>query len=116
MLTCVEDLVLPADHREALAEVRRRMQQRFGPRLRELRLFGSWARSEATLDSDIDVAVVVDDLDHAEWSAAIDDIAGVELSHDVVLGPFVVSTEHFADLQRRGRSLADAILGEGVAL
>jgi predicted nucleotidyltransferase len=44
-----------------------------------VRLFGSWARGTATADSDLDVAVVVDDLDDDERRAAIDDATEVEL-------------------------------------
>lgn len=107
---------MPSGHRRALDDFARRLRGRFGTRLRHVRLFGSWARGTASADSDLDVAVVIDDLDRVEWHAAIDDAADVELAHDVVLGPYVVSTSHFDELTRRGRELANAIARDGVAL
>jgi predicted nucleotidyltransferase len=81
-----------------------------------VRLFGSWAAGRATIHSDLDIAVVVDDLDRDERAAAIDDAADVEVAHGAVLGPYVVSTRHFEALAARGRALADAITYEGIAL
>jgi predicted nucleotidyltransferase len=108
--------VLPPLVRAALEHAARRVRGRFGDRVREIRLFGSWARNEATADSDIDVVVVVDGLTLDEWHDAIDDIAAVELEHDVVIGPLVLSTKHFDELHRRGRTIARAIATEGVPL
>jgi predicted nucleotidyltransferase len=107
---------MPTAHREAILDLASRLRARFGPRVRELRLFGSWARGEASSDSDLDVAVVVAELSHDEWRAAISDAADVELAHDVVIGPYVVSTAHFDALVRRGRNLGRAILSEGITL
>jgi predicted nucleotidyltransferase len=44
-----------------LAELKAGLQEIYGPRLRDVILFGSYARGEAEPDSDIDVAVVLDD-------------------------------------------------------
>jgi len=46
-----------------LAELKRGLQEIYGDRLRAVVLFGSQARGEATADSDVDVAVVLDDYD-----------------------------------------------------
>src|SRR5438445_516464 len=57
--------------RDILAAYAARLAARFGPRLRMVRLFGSFARGEATEDSDVDVAVIVEGLARegpAEWS------------------------------------------------
>lgn len=107
---------MPIDHRRALQAFAARVRDLFGTRVRHLRLFGSWARGTAGMDSDIDVAVVVDDLTRDQWRTVIDAATDVELVHDVVLGPYVVSSAHFAELTRRGRALATAIVDQGVAL
>lgn len=89
---------MPTSHREAIIDLAGRLRARFGQRLRDIRLFGSWARGHGSSDSDLDVAVVVGKLSHDEWRAAICDAADVELAHDVVIGPYVVSTDHFDTL------------------
>jgi len=37
------------------------LRERFGNRIADIRLFGSWARGEADADSDVDVLVVFED-------------------------------------------------------
>ena len=49
-----------ADLDRALEELRDGLTSLYGPRLRRLILFGSQVRGDATEDSDIDVAVVLD--------------------------------------------------------
>ena len=44
-----------------LQQLKQRLQQLYGERLKGLYLFGSHARGEANADSDIDVAVILDD-------------------------------------------------------
>ncbi|MFP4248886.1 MAG: nucleotidyltransferase domain-containing protein, partial [Armatimonadota bacterium] len=46
---------------EALRELKRELEALYGDRLRGVYLFGSHARGEAGPDSDVDVAVVLDD-------------------------------------------------------
>lgn len=48
---------------EALQELRRELEELYGDRLKGLCLFGSHARGDAEPDSDVDVAVVLDDYD-----------------------------------------------------
>jgi hypothetical protein len=56
------ELALTNTERQALSELREKVHERFGARLRELLLFGSRARGEGDADSDLDVAIVVDGL------------------------------------------------------
>jgi predicted nucleotidyltransferase len=106
--------VLPADLRAAIATYAKRLSSRFGNRLRFVRLFGSWARSEAGEDSDVDVAVVVDGLTCDEWRDAVSDAVDVELETGATLSPFVVASDHFDLLVRRERRIARDILEEGM--
>src|SRR6266545_7499771 len=107
---------LPSSLRSALDKYAGQLEKRFGPRLRHVRLFGSWARGEAGPDSDVDVAVVVDDLSRAEWALAIDDAGDVEDATGVLLAPYVLSGSRFDFLLARERRIARDILAEAVPL
>jgi predicted nucleotidyltransferase len=98
---------------EALAAYRERLEVRFGARLRFARVFGSWARGDAGPSSDIDVAVVVEELSRDEWRQAISDAVDVELERDIAFSPFVVSGERFDQLVARERQVARDVLDEG---
>lgn len=107
-------VALPNDLRSALSVYAGRLSSRFHERLRFVRLFGSWARSEAAEDSDVDVAAVVEGLTRDDWRDAVSDAVEVELETGVPLSPFVVSGSHFDLLVRRERLIARDILGQGI--
>lgn len=71
-----------------LRELRAGLVQLYGPRLKGLVLFGSHARGQATDDSDIDVAVILDDFDYAsrEINRSSNLIGEVCLRHDCLIG------------------------------
>ena len=48
---------------ELLEELKARLERLYGPRLRGVRLFGSYARGEADDESDVDVLIVLDRVD-----------------------------------------------------
>jgi predicted nucleotidyltransferase len=100
--------------RRVLAAYRQRLEARFGTRLRDVRLFGSWARGEATEDSDVDVAVIVDGLTREEWSEVIAMAVDVEGTEGTCLSPFAVFAEHFRELVDSRRRIARDILAEGI--
>ena len=56
---------VPEKLKPILAELKRGLQEIYGDRLRAVVLFGSQARGEATEDSDVDVAVVLEDFENA---------------------------------------------------
>ena len=56
---------VPDRLKPVLTELKRGLQELYGERLRAVVLFGSQARGEATEDSDVDVAVVLDDFENA---------------------------------------------------
>lgn len=99
--------------RAALSSYRSSLEARFGSRLRRVCLFGSWARGAATEDSDVDIAVVVDDLSQQEWSDAVRLAADLEVSTGLPISPFVVSSERFASLVRSG-GIGAEIVRDGV--
>ena len=80
-----------------LAEFRRRLQALYGDRLVRLVLFGSQARGDAELGSDIDVLVVLQaPVRPGEEIARTGEIrASLSLQHNVVISCAYVSAERY---------------------
>lgn len=105
--------------REAIApileDLKAGLQELYGAKLRRLILFGSYARGEAERDSDIDVAVVLDDYES--------DFVEIVRSDEVV-GPLCLENDAVLSLLHlRERDLGDPwqpvhlrILREGLDL
>ena len=85
-----------------------------GAHLRQLLLFGSRARGDATVQSDYDLLVVVDKVDQ-NIIRAIDEVAGMALlDHGVVLSAFPIAEEDRA--RRKYNPLLINVAREGVAV
>ena len=56
-------------------ELKAALESLYGPRLRAVYLYGSWARGDARRDSDVDVLVVLDDF--ASYADEVDRAAAV---------------------------------------
>jgi len=83
-----------------LREFTEKVGQLYGKRIRSIVLFGSWAREQATQDSDIDVAVVLegDVVPGKEIDRMIDIITEVNLSYGVLLSVYPVSEKDYTSL------------------
>jgi predicted nucleotidyltransferase len=67
----------------ALVALKARLSATLGARLRELRLFGSYARGDAGAESDVDVLVLVDRLrDSIERLDLVEMVAGVGIDEE----------------------------------
>jgi predicted nucleotidyltransferase len=100
-----------------LAEYRERLSAKFGARLVELRLFGSYARGTAREDSDVDVAVVLDRVDsHAERVFPMELAGALVVEHGLVIVPIVLSTQELEFLRAREELLAANLDREGIVL
>jgi len=79
--------------RDVLAELRHGLAQLYGERLKGVYVFGSYARGEATPDSDLDVLVVLDSVDSysAEIKRTSHLIAGLCLDCGVSLSRVFIS-------------------------
>lgn len=101
----------------AVEEFGRRLKQAYGRRFRRLLLFGSWARSEATPESDIDLLVLLSDYrDYWKELQRIQRIAyEVTFGQDrpVVLSAFPAREE---DYERGVTPLLSVIRQEGRAV
>lgn len=108
--------VLPPHLRPVLETFEAELRAAFGDRLRDVRLFGSYARGEATEDSDVDVLVLVTELALAEISVVSDVAVRVALATGVALAPLPISEERFARMVATGRGLAAEIERDGARL
>ncbi|MFW5867473.1 MAG: nucleotidyltransferase domain-containing protein [Armatimonadota bacterium] len=84
---------------EALRELKRELEALYGDRLKGLYLFGSHARGEAGPDSDVDVAVVLDDYEFAsrELRRMADILNRLSLEYDVILAAVPVRQREWED-------------------
>lgn len=73
---------------QILRELRTGLSQRYGARLKDLVLFGSYARGEANEGSDIDVALILDDFAYAstEIERSGDVVADLCLQYTCLIG------------------------------
>jgi predicted nucleotidyltransferase len=101
--------------RQVLHEVRERLHVLYGPRLRDVILFGSYARGDAEEGSDIDLMVVLDTFaDERAEEERVDPIASeLSLHYDLVISLFVIRAE---DYLHRNSPLLLNVRREGVAI
>lgn len=83
--------------KQAIREFVQRVQSLYGERLRQVLVYGSWARNEATEESDIDLAVVLagDVRPGREIDRMIDIITDINLEYGVLLSVYPVSEENY---------------------
>jgi predicted nucleotidyltransferase len=100
----------------ALADYARELRRRYEEALVDLRLFGSFARGEADEDSDVDVAVVLEQVDWRTRCAVIDLATDIGLPVDLRISPTVFDRETWERWRREERPLVMDIEREGVSL
>jgi predicted nucleotidyltransferase len=83
-----------------LKELRERLFDVYGKRLKKVILYGSWARREATEDSDIDISIVLEGevRPGREIDRINDVICEIELKYDVLISVYPVSIDRFQNL------------------
>lgn len=103
---------------DALNRLARGVRDRFGARVAEIVLFGSYARGDANDESDVDVLIVLDDLSDEEALEIVDVATAIKLASIdwVGLSPLVLSRAQVVELRRSGRALWRDIAAEGRAL
>jgi len=101
--------------RSLLTELKRGLQAVYGPRLQSVYLFGSYARHEEDAESDVDVLIVLDSVDHyaAEVERTSLLISTLSLRYGVSISRVLVSQTAWAE--RRTPFLA-ALADEGVSV
>jgi predicted nucleotidyltransferase len=108
---------LTENEKAALRELVERLQEKYGPRLVTVKLFGSKARGDFDADSDVDVLVVVQTAD--DWGAQRE-ISGIgfeiDLKYNVLLSRLVMARERYNQHRRYRSPLYRNIAKEGVTL
>jgi len=93
------------------------VRARFGGRVARIRLFGSYARGEASEESDVDCLVLLDRVDREDDRAVTDLAADLTWQRDgVVISPMVMSETEFEAWKARERATPLAIEREGIDL
>ena len=85
---------------EILQEFRKKIEALYGERLADIILYGSWARGEATDESDIDVLVVLkgEVVPGREIDRMIDIITELNLEYGVLISVHPVSERDYSTL------------------
>ncbi len=85
---------------QILKEFRQTAQIVYGGRLKNLILYGSWARASANEDSDIDLAVVLEGnvTVGREIDRLIDAVTEINLKYGVLLSVYPVSEKDYSSL------------------
>lgn len=100
----------------AIKEFCELVKRELGANLLGIRLFGSVARGTATPDSDIDVLVLVQREDSAAREAVIKAAVDINLKHDVVMSPVIMSFERYSRPLFRETHFYRSLQEEGVSL
>jgi predicted nucleotidyltransferase len=109
--------VIEATEIEAISkELADGLRQIYGPKLREIVLYGSWARGEAGEESDVDYLVVLDDYEgfSKELNRIVEVSAELGLKHDVFVSAQPIKWERYRnaeemfleEVRREGRRVA----------
>jgi predicted nucleotidyltransferase len=97
-------------------ELRQRLQAFLGENLREVRLYGSWARGDASPESDVDLVVLLHERNSGTWQRVQELAAVLSLKYDLVLSINLLSQEEWEELQRLGTLYARRLQEEGIPL
>jgi len=86
--------------REILREFRQEVEKLYDKRLKSIILYGSWARGDATVDSDIDLLIILEGevTPGAEIDRMIDIITELNLKHGVLISVVPVSEEDYVTI------------------
>lgn len=84
-----------------IEEFKTELKKLYGSRLKKIIIYGSWARNEATDDSDIDLVVVLegDVRPGKEIDRMINIITETNLRHGVLMSVYPVSKENYISLK-----------------
>ena len=101
---------------KAVNELKKSLKELLGNRLISLTLFGSRARGDFDVNSDIDIAVIVRGLTRDLKNQVLDRVAKIEFDFVTPLSVLVLSEDDFNFLKKRERRIALDIVEQGVTL
>ncbi len=108
--------LLSSGERRALQMLVDILERRFGEQLRDVRLFGSKARGEATSESDIDVLIILDEPTVADQTDARGSSFDVWMETDIFLSLRVMSQQAWEGAATRGSLFYRTVDRDGVSL
>ncbi|PIP11881.1 MAG: nucleotidyltransferase domain-containing protein [bacterium (Candidatus Stahlbacteria) CG08_land_8_20_14_0_20_40_26] len=84
--------------KEILKEFREQIEDLYSKRLKDVILYGSWARGEATEESDIDMVIILEGkvVPGKEIDRMIDIITEINLKYGVLISVYPVSGEDYS--------------------
>ncbi len=89
---------LPSKEREAIEQAVRDLIAKYSARVRFIALFGSKARGDFGLESDIDLLIISDTDDWQTRDEIRDPVFDVGLEHNLYISPRVIGWERFQNL------------------
>ncbi len=93
-------------------ELTQKLIKKFGDRVEQVIIFGSYARGELKKESDLDVLIIGD--------VKLDEVIGISfpllLKHGIYISPIVMSRDYFEMLKAEGTSFVKNILRDGVTV
>lgn len=84
--------------KEILNEFRTEVEKLYGKKLKNIILYGSWARGDATYESDIDLLIVLEGkvTPGKEIDKMINIITEINLKHGMLISVFPISEEDYS--------------------
>lgn len=110
------ETIIPEKSSRAIKEFCELLRGELGENLLGIRLFGSVARGTATPESDIDILVLVQREDRATREAIIGTAVEINLKHDVVVSPVIMSAERYSAPLFRETYFYKSLQEEGIPL
>jgi predicted nucleotidyltransferase len=105
--------ILPPFIREAVVRFAAMVRELGGAHVHDIRVFGSYATDDAIETSDVDVAIVIDEVPHLR-SGILDAAGRVWFDTEVPLAATVLEIELFEKWRRQERRLVRDILRDGI--
>ncbi|GFO97645.1 hypothetical protein ig2599ANME_1850 [groundwater metagenome] len=101
--------------KDILQELKEGLQKRYGSKLKSMMLFGSYARGEQRGDSDIDIAIILEDFSHAcsEIERTGDIVSSLSLKFDTLISLVPIKEN---DWHKRKTALILNIKRDGIAV
>lgn len=86
--------------KEVLKEFREQIEKLYGKRLKDIILYGSWARGDATKESDIDLIIILKGkvIPGAEIDRMIDIITDINLKYGELISVYPVSEHDYSTI------------------
>jgi len=107
---------LEENEKVALTELKVRVKELLSFKLLAIILYGSKARGDYDINSDIDIAIIVEGLTKELKSQILDIVTAIELEYLTPLSTLILSKEEFELLKSRERRIALDIEREGIEI